>query len=314
MIREKLLKLKQDINQIGQSWLLDNVNLDVIDRLLTAARLGESNEYAEYVKQIERWTDTCLAGIQDYDALRGLADTYSEAQVFLRLNAIGSVQRVREDRTPKPDFSTYYDSTPLYLELKTMDVVGGSLKHDRIMREALDRRIDLERQLKDGRSIAFSEGSVAPYQSSRRPYNPYSTKLVIETLVRKVQQVLKSEQFLLGPTVLILDLTWVLLHGTLAEALQQRSMLAYAGTNSEISGELWHVAFGQVGDTLLKPDPDEFDCSDGVLEEEGLLSRYPFIQALAFFQHGEFASATTDHTNAEVLNYLKRLSRTIVTA
>jgi hypothetical protein len=86
---------------------------------------------------------------------------------------------------------------------KTLDIVGGQLRHDAMMVDAIDQAVDLAEQVAEGRTVAVSEGEFAPYEryGENKTYDPRSLMRVIDTLREKFLQAFKAGQFAMGPTL-----------------------------------------------------------------------------------------------------------------
>ena len=93
------------------------------------------------------------------------------------------------------------------------------------------------------------------------------------------------------------------------EAIQEK-YFDYHG-NTQVSGELWSVAFGKVGDQILKPA--EFEGAnnfDGELEKEGILVSHPYIKGIVFHVNENFYSvAELMESNLNVTHCLEYLSK-----
>jgi hypothetical protein len=93
-------------------------------------------------------------------------EVYSEALVLTFLRMKLPTARVPEVKnTQTPDFRCELeDGRSFYVEVKTLNIVGGDLRHDDMMVDAIDQAVDLENQIAEGRPVSTSEGEFAPYK------------------------------------------------------------------------------------------------------------------------------------------------------
>lgn len=110
------------------------------------------------------------------------------------------------DPQKTPDLKVMFRGSPIYIEIKSLNMADGQLKHKQIMDKGSKMKIDLEAQIKSGKAIAISETIIQPYSRKDKPYNTKSTKMMIETLIQKITNNLKQEQFNQGDTLLLVDI------------------------------------------------------------------------------------------------------------
>lgn len=162
-----------------------------------------------------------------------------------------------------------------------------------------------------GKSGVFSSIGpiIQPYYTDRKDYDPSSTKLVIESLIDKINQNIKEDQYSLGNTILLVDFSdQLLLVSDVKKSL--RKNLHDRALGFEYSGELWHVALGELDMPLTKPSQflDE-NANDGILEKAGILKDHNYIKGIIFHIEGKFfsiAEIKEDHLN--VINLLEYIS------
>ena len=184
----------------------------------------------------------------------------------------------------------------------------GTLKHRDIMSESLDSKIAAVAH--SGSKVGFGEQEIQPYLTQNKEYDPRSIRLVIESLIDKINQNIKEDQYSLGDTVLLVDLSDQLpLISKPSQAIPEQYYEDMG--DSYVSGELWNVAFGKLEDKIFKPA--EFvgaDNTDGKLLKEGILISHPNIKALIFHaSDGFYSLAEITNNNLNVVHFLEYLSK-----
>lgn len=219
-----------------------------------------------------------------HEVLRQVFDVYAEALICRllreRLGGRLRIAKIPESSVPGPDFECELDvvrqgrpeTLRFYLEVKSLDIVAATQRLPEMMDDALDVQIELERQVNAGRRIAIAEGEIAPHQpfGTSSDYDPRSTRLAVENIVAKAAGNFKNAQFQRGPTFALANLLRLPIPGqgvgTLTKAYDDPRF------GPGLSGALWHIAFGQVGQQIVRPE--EFEGAgddDGVLRRSGLL-------------------------------------------
>jgi hypothetical protein len=185
--------------QILTDWMR-NLNLTVAD----IARLRGLDRAAHADPIYKDYVDAICAILPDVAAAPNVIsysqffEIYSEALVLQFLRTKAETWPVGKINSQTPDFKCMLPGRrEFYVEVKTVDIVGGHLRHDEIMVDAIDQTVDLEEQIAKGKSVAINEGEVAPY---KRPgetdtYDARSLMRVIDTLREKFQQAFKAGQF-----------------------------------------------------------------------------------------------------------------------
>ena len=224
-------------------------------------------------------------------------EIYGEALTYDFLSSKLRTRRIAEGETKTPDFECRTpEDKVFYVEVKTLDIVGGEFRHDQIMVNAVDRAIDLRRQLAAGETIAMSEGEVAPYKrfGETYTYDPRSLVRVIDTLREKCWQAFKPGQFALGPTF-ALAITSRLIVPAGKCALAPYYFDPHDG-GACVSGTLWHSAFGHVGTPIFrwpdfpgKPTLEAHLTVPGLFVDEGRHFPGPGLIALSFGSDGDAA-------------------------
>ncbi len=307
-IRDKLLKLKQEINSVGSSFPMLYIKLDFIEKMELEA--DQNTAFKEAVSQINQLADKALKNIEDYSSLTEIKNIYSEAYILSKLQSLLHIHKISETDSKTPDYKVKFRGGDIYIELKSLNMLGGNLKHKDIMNESLDSKITAEEQIKKGAKVGFGGQEIQPYLSHNKEYDPRSTRLVIESLIDKINQNIKKEQYSMGDTILLVDLSdQLLLLSRPSEAIQEKYFDDMG--NTQVSGELWYVAFGRLGDQILKPAEFEgADNLDGELQKEGILISHPYIKGLIFHASEDFYSvAELTESNTHITSFLEYLSK-----
>lgn len=292
-LHDVVLAALQAVHTYGASVPLETIELNVIDFIEREAAREPEGPFAEWAREIRRNAMAYLAAIENYDAMRALADAVAEARLFLALAERLPVERVPKAKVdPTPDFKVPTANGHVFIEAKTPDVAMGSEKHRQIMNEGLDAKIDLANQLAHGKRLAITERVVAPYEQAGLDYNPRSRRMVIETLIVRGRRLATREQFSHGPTVLLLNLDRLPIMGNAGNGLMDRAFIDQE-SGVMVSGILWHVAFGRAGDPIRRvPEFDGIsDDDDGALGLDGILLARGFVPAILFYVHSNFYAA-----------------------
>lgn len=285
-LRDQYLKLKQLTNSITSNPLLNSFEQFALERIDNEALTDpfirtKKKNILDLIKDLK---------IDFNPKLKSAFDEYIEALTYLHLKTkFSTVERIPETTNKTPDFKIVFTSSTnqeetshsAYAELKTMSYAFGNINYKEAMEQGLRSSLDVEKQIKEGKRIAFGESVIQPWFNPNKDYDPYSVKYVIEALNEKIDQNIKAGQYAMGDTVLLVDLTQMILPagymegGTPFHVSARRSSIA--------SGVQWNVAFGKQGHNILRPI--EFEGKEnieGTLEKEGILWKYPFIKAICF--------------------------------
>jgi hypothetical protein len=210
-------------------------------------------------------------------AYRQVFEIYSEALVLQFLCSKVLTARVDEQENVKtPDFMCELEGwRRFFVEVKSFDVVGGDIRQDQMMADAIDQALDRERQLVEGNAISITEGEFAPYKKADKAaaYNPRSLIAVIDALREKFVQAFGSAgQFAMGPT-LALGVTDRLILPSGAQDLAP-CYPDFDVASACVSGVLWHAAFGRPGTPIFRsPDFAGHANLEGHLATLGFLYR-----------------------------------------
>jgi len=303
MIRDKLLRLMQEINSVGASHLLLYVQLDFIEKMEIEAE--RDSVFKEALQKIEGLVDKALKNIESYGDQIEIKNTYSEAYIFSKLRSLLSISKIPEEEKKTPDYKVHFRGQEIYIELKSLNMIGGNSKYREIMEGALDSKIEAEDQIRKGSNIGVGSQEIQPYLSPNKDYDPRSVRMVAEALIDKINQNIKQGQYASGDTILLVDLSDQLsLISKPSQAIQNQYYDDMG--NTCVSGELWNVAFGEVGQPIYKPAEFEgADNEDGELQKEGILVTHPYINGILFHVDGGFYAVA--EIKEESMNVIKLL-------
>ncbi len=308
VIKDKALRLIQDINSVGSSSLLLYIQLDFIEKM--EIEKEQDIVFRETLRKIDRQLNKALKNIESYTQQIQIKNAYSEAYVFSKLRSKLSIMKVPEGCEKTPDYKVEFRGEEIYIELKSLNMLGGNQKHKEVMEGALESKINAEEQILQGSGVGFGTQVIQPYFSPNKSHNPRSVRTVIEALIDKINQNIKHDQYLSGDSILLVDLSDQLPLVSKASQAIQKQYYDDMG-DAHVSGELWQVAFGKVGDPILKPPEFEGGSSDdGNLQKEGILITHPYIKGLLFHvDDGFYALAEIKEDNVNIIEMLNYVSK-----
>ncbi|PZQ80609.1 MAG: hypothetical protein DI549_16585 [Ancylobacter novellus] len=270
------LRHAQEINALTRSHSLSTVDLKTLKEI---DGLGHNDPafgkfVADLVAKLGPKTKTF-----DVIAYSQFFEIYGEAITLQYLRSRPGLQAGRVEESTvggegRPDFICRFDDgQTFYVEVKSLDIVGGEFRHREMMNDALDVQAELDDHRKEGRRVIFAEGTIAPYKTFGQTtgYDCRSLNLVIDTLRGKCRSAFKSSQFELGPTFALAVVDRLIVPGG-------RNALApyyYDSFNSGccVSGVLWHVAYGRIGTPIFRsPDFEGMPTLEAHLTTDGLYS------------------------------------------
>lgn len=307
-VKDKLLKLMQDVNAVGGSYPLLYIKLDFIEKMELDS--NQDRFFKKSLQDIEKLIERALNNIESYSEHVEIKNIYSEAYIFSKLRSLLSISKISEASNKMPDFKVVFRGNNIFIELKAINMVGGSIKHQDVMEGSLDAKIEAEEQLKKGSKVGFGIHEIQPYFSPNKPYDPRSVRLVIESLIDKINNNLDQEQFSQGDTILLVDLSGQLPLISPPDLAIQETYVDDLGKN-HVSGELWNVAFGKLDQDIYRPA--EFEGAsddDGKLTKEGILLSHPYIKGILFHVGDDFyAVAELCRRNCAVTDLLEYFSK-----
>lgn len=303
MLQEKILLLKQSINSVGSSQLLDYVKTEFIEKI----ELESSKDpvFSSAFIKLSGLVEKCIKCIADYNSIAELKNAYSEAYIYSKLKSLLVIEKVPERSSKTPDFKIIFSGLPIYIEMKSFNMVDGIVKDKMIMDEALDSRIKMEKQIKAGRTFAISEQLIQPYRASDKPYDPETPKTIIQALIDKVLQNLKQEQFNQDNTILLIDLG----NGILPVPFPRKAINEFYDQDGyKVSGALWHTAFRSINSIIYRVPEFKGSPITEELDREGILNSSSFVKGLIFHIYDEFyALAKNTDGNTTVVNMMSYL-------
>ena len=286
---------------------LSKDNIAMIDSFTGDAIATETVQ--KRIEGIRYWADRCKADIDKVGNFVVLKEKFSELLMFTKLARRYQTEAIPEKATPTPDFRVRFKTLELFVEMKSLNLLDPDVNHRTIMSDALERKIETERQLKQGRRVAMSDFVIQPYRRGD-DYKPDSTTAVVEALIEKVDQNIGKDQFGFGPTILLLDFSGqLLLHGSPSGNLNREFVCDAENVPVPQSGELWHLAFGAVGMPMKRViDFEGLDEKDAPLSREGILRKHDFIAGLAVHHEGKFwGAALRCRQNINAVEFLQDL-------
>jgi hypothetical protein len=220
------------------------------------------------------------------DKTNEFAQLLGEANFYLFCKNKGVIlKRIKEGANKTPDFR--FEDQDMYFEVKTLSVVSGSSGIKKSLENSLDAQIDIEDQLKKGKRIATGISVDQPYGEKPYQKGKGTTTAVIETLIEKTRQNIKSGQFPNGKSFLVLNLSIIPPFRTENFVLRPAYCDDYMFSKA-VSGELWMISFAQPGAPIL--GIPEFEGKPGVetiMEKSGILNDpdYGYIAGILFMIH-----------------------------
>lgn len=282
-LKERFRELKRESNKATSNFLLDCFDDGDLETIDTEA-LSDS-----FISSKKKKILSLVEGMKiDFDPkLKSAFDEYGEALTYLRLKAKFTVDRIPEGEGKSPDFritlQTDEQALEIYAELKSMSFTDNNINYKEAMDESLEGKIEIEDQVKRGKDFSFAITGIQPVKKWNKDYDPLSPRYFIETLIDKIEQNLKRDQYSFGDTVLIIDLKQLALPSGYPEGYT--AVFREDRGNSFVSGPLWNIAFGKEGHLIFKPV--EFAGSsniDGDLTRNGILVNRDWIKALVFIE------------------------------
>lgn len=283
MLYDRILKLKQDTSSLTINPVLDAFNLDECRKL--------DNLYSRNLF-IKDKIDNCLNYLKnllvDFNpSYKSAYEEYNEAIVYTDLIKKCSANRIPESTKPTPDFEAIGSGDypfKIYIEVKALSFLDGNLNYKEAQQSSLKSNISIESQLKAGKKIASSESIISPLL--KNGIEP-STRGVIEIYIDKINNNIKSGQYSLGETILLIDIKQL----TLGCGWDESSVAYYQDKimKSIASGVLWHTAFGRIGEMIYKPI--EFEGkpnTDSPMTKNGILVDHDFIKGIVFSTYKNF--------------------------
>ncbi|OJW81539.1 MAG: hypothetical protein BGO69_09140 [Bacteroidetes bacterium 46-16] len=280
-LADHLRSLRRETNQLTHNPLLDAMEIANIEKLEAAVA---DDFIAQKVKNI--WGFVKDHKVDFNPQLKAAFDEYSEGLVYLLLKEkFRDADRIPEGKKKTPDFVIPFDDddngTPIrykvYVELKSLSFSDGNLNYKQVMNDAVDSQISIEAQVGKGAKVAFGEFEISPLHKSGQKEKT-ARKYEIETLIDKINQNIKPDQFTDENSILFIDLKQLHAGGDYRDFLP---IFIEPQMDSLMSGLLWNVCFGKSGYPVFKQI--EFEGKEnleGDLERDGILQAHSFIRAV----------------------------------
>lgn len=243
-----------------------------------------------------------LSRVKNLDDNQGFGqayEAYGEALVYSLLNAKFPTSKIAEVSSSTPDFAcSLKNGKKFFVELKALDIVGGTHAAKELLADSLRPQIELERQVARGEKVVIAEHEISTY---RRPfigptdYDPRSLIAVIEAFAAKARSAFKASQFAQGPTFALALCNRLHLPGGKHDVAPYYYERGHGG--AVVSGVLWHACFGTIGTPILRmPDFEGSPGLEGHLARDGLL-----VDQGVAFPGGALMFADTQRGRDEIL-------------
>ena len=277
-LTDSFLLVQQKFNKVSSSHLLSFLDREFIFTI--------ENSEDKFLKAKKKKIHDAVGKIlNDYDKNQDQDETifeaYHEALFYSYLKSKLPTEPIETRANKTPDFKVYLYGREYYFEYKALKMLGGRLAYKSIAEEAAKLAENPHIETYEGMKITTTEQVIQPHNKHRGDYNPRSVKMVIENIIDKATQNIKEGQFSLGPTVLVLDLNSQL---SMFDKPQTEIAKEHIGSCEElISGVLYHVAAGSIGDKIhCHIEFEGQRQSVEVLDKQGILREFPFITAVLF--------------------------------
>jgi hypothetical protein len=284
-LEEEYVRVCQMMSDITAHWPLVRMSRDALRKLEECAFLGDRT--AVTLKTDLEGKLRSITKPEDFEKIAAALEVYAEALTYKIISDRG----VALERTPgtgqfkirRPDFVHKATSGEVYFEVKCIDFQGGTARHKVIADDALEMKADLAHRAKKP-GIHFGYHEISTFE---RPSGPADR---IDLIIDKALSNINRDQISLGATVLVLDLGRIE-----PEAHHPCSLLPVyydSMVKSCVSGELWHIASGQIGNMIYCiPEFEGKTNIDRPLERNGILHEHPQLAAIAFLLNDSQAIA-----------------------
>ena len=245
------LKVCHALNQISTSYSLSLIELDILQD--TDLKAHCDSVLDTFRNDLKYKLDN-VSQIDDTTAYSQAFEIYGEILAYRHLQKRVYTERIPERKNQKsPDFLCKLpDDRYFYVEVKTFDIAGGDFRQSEMMDDALESKVDLEKQLLAGKSHAMAETEFPAYRKAgeTETYDPRSIIRVIDTLREKSLTAFKEGQFDEGPTIALVVIDRLVLPGG---SFSLRRCYIDSHDGGITSGVLWHMAYGRSGTQIFRP-------------------------------------------------------------
>lgn len=215
------------------------------------------------------------------------AQKLGEAHFLVMCHEKGiALRRIPEEKNKKtPDFEAAFGSQSVFLEVKTLSVVGGASGISAAQESSLEANIKLEAQLNRGQRIATAISEAQPYAD--KVQRDQTVLGVANTLLEKARGNIKADQFGNPNTFLVLNLSVIPPLLTEPKVLRPAYPDDYQFPKA-VTGDLWMVGFGNKGMLVLgNPEFEGKPCIEGIFDKIGILADTDFasVAGIIFMIH-----------------------------
>lgn len=249
-------------------------NASNIDQVLT--------DHNETLKDIVSCNNFELDSQKTNDFIQILGETHF---YLLCKNKGINLTRIKEEKFKTPDFKL--DSNDIHFEVKTLSVVSGSFGIDKALKDSLDTELEIERQQSQGKSFSIGVTEIAPYGNKPSQNDKGTISAIIDTLLEKARQNIKQGQFPNDKSFLVLNLSIIPPFRTQNYILKPTYCDDFM-FNKAVSGELWMMAFSQIGAPVLGiPEFEGMSCVESIMSKLGILSdpNFDMVAGILFMIH-----------------------------
>lgn len=282
-LRNQYVKALQDTIGLANNSYLTFLK-GAVEKVSIASQTDQVlSEYNQDLLSIVSEKDFAL----DSEKTNKFAQILGEAHFYLLCKNKGiSLTRIKEEKDKKtPDFKL--ESHDMHFEVKTLSVVSGGLGIKKSLEDSLDAQIEIESQLKQGKRIATGVSIVQPYGEKPYQKGKGTISAVIDILIEKARQNIKSGQFPNNKSFLVLNLSIIPPFRTENYVLRPAYCDDYLFQKA-VSGELWMMAFAFPGAPVLGiPEFEGKPCVESILEKSGILTDPDFdmVSGILFMIH-----------------------------
>lgn len=214
-----------------------------------------------------------VGGPEDFTQMSQAYEAFAEANfVFEMLERGVKLERTSGTGTvnqKRPDFVHRHPAGNIYFEVKALDIADPLFRHKELAYRALEDAAELdERARKLGIHVSETVFSGFPPGMSPRER--------IDFVIERLNNTIKRDQLRYGPTILVVDLGRLPGMGFGASGLLPVFFHDAPPAESCVSGELWHIALGQIGERIFQlPEFDGQSNLSGNLTKQGVLHEFP---------------------------------------
>jgi hypothetical protein len=292
-LTNRILKLKQDT---FYSPILSSLKREFIEKIELEAKNAKTKQdnnsfFKDSYEKMLTHVEKCEKSIQS-DSFPSLKDLYYEVYIYSKLNSLVLTEKVPETSTSTPDFKIRFNNSDIFIEVKSLNMFDTISNHNSILQDGLNKKIDLQSQLDDGKDIAIVQQVYKPYKPEQH---------IVKTIVKKINQNVKRSQFEHGDTILLVDMSQLPISHPDTAIYKTYPLLQF---NKEVSGFLWHIAFHQLHDDFFEIN-DREEINQLTLNLEGVLISHPYIKGLIFHIDELFYGFIKSDSNmSELVQYL----------